>query len=173
VAEPLHPHQGQGQGQGQDHDQDQNPVSVTYPGRDPVSVPDQDQDQDCDRDRDRDRGSGTVHVLTLVMVLGFLLTAVLLIAQAGIATHRAGKAADLAALAAADTARGLVAGDPCAVAERVARANGAELVRCALVAPERVVVDVRTVVRLDGPLAQWGPASGVSRAGPPEAAGPP
>ena len=127
-------------------------------------------DQEHDRFHGHDRGSGTVHVLTLAMVLGVLLVAVLLLAQAGIATHRAGKAADLAALAAADTARGLVAGDPCAVAERVARANGAELVRCALVEPERVVVDVRTVVRLDGPLAQWGSASGVSRAGPPEAA---
>ncbi|MFW3384555.1 UNVERIFIED_CONTAM: hypothetical protein RF648_00985 [Kocuria sp. CPCC 205274] len=121
-------------------------------------------------DRDDDRGSGTVHALTLTLVLGVLLVAVLLLAQAGIATHRAGKAADLAALAAADTARGLVAGDPCGAAERVARENGARLERCALVEPERVVVDVRTAVALDGPLARFGAARGVSRAGPPEAA---
>lgn len=117
---------------------------------------------------DRDRGSGTVHALTLTMVLGVLLLAVLLLAQAGIATHRAGKAADLAALAAADTARGLVAGDPCATAADVARRNGAELELCELVEPERVVVDVRTTVALDGPLARFGAARGVSRAGPPE-----
>lgn len=117
---------------------------------------------------DPDRGSGTVHALTLTMVLGVLLLAVLLLAQAGIATHRAGKAADLAALAAADTARGLVAGDPCATAADVARRNGAELELCELVEPERVVVDVRTTVALDGPLARFGAARGVSRAGPPE-----
>lgn len=114
-----------------------------------------------------------MHALTLTLVLGVLLLTVLLLAQAGIATHRAGKAADLAALAAADTARGLVAGDPCGTAERVARDNGARLERCALVEPERVVVDVRTTVALDGPLARFGTARGVSRAGPPEAAGAP
>ena len=98
----------------------------------------------------QDRGSGTVHVLTLAMVLGVLLLAVLLLAQAGIAAHRAGKAADLAALAAADTARGLVAGDPCGAAERVARDNGARLERCALVEPERVVVeDFTPLVQFD------------------------
>lgn len=122
---------------------------------------------------DGDRGSGTVHALTLTLVLGVLLATVLLLAQAGIATHRAGKAADLAALAAADTARGLVAGDPCGTAEHVARENGARLEGCALVEPEHVVVDVRTAVALDGPLARLGPARGVSRAGPPEASGGP
>ncbi|WP_424346365.1 Rv3654c family TadE-like protein [Kocuria sp. CH-021] len=125
------------------------------------------------RDRDGDLGSGTVHALTLALVLGVLLLTVLLLAQAGIATHRAGKAADLAALAAADTARGLVAGDPCGTAERVARENGARLEQCKLEEPGRVVVDVRTTVALDGPLARIGSARGVSRAGPPEATGPP
>lgn len=116
---------------------------------------------------DPDRGSGTVHALTLTMVLGVLLLTVLALAQAGVATHRAGKAADLAALAAADTARGLTAGDPCATAARVARDNGARLELCRLLEPERVVVDVRTEVGLAGPLARWGSAAGVSRAGPP------
>lgn len=124
------------------------------------------------RHGDGDRGSGTVHALTLTLVLGVLLVTVLLLAQAGIATHRAGKAADLAALAAADTARGLVAGDPCGTAGRVARENGARLERCALVEPERVV-DVGTSVALRGPLARLGSARGVSRAGPPEASSAP
>ena len=124
-----------------------------------------------DPDRDPDRGSGTVHVLTLTMVLGVLLVTVLLLAQAGIATHRAAKAADLAALAAADAARGLVAGEPCVTARSVARDNGAELELCRLVPPELVVVDVRTEVALEGPLARLGPARGVSRAGPPGGAG--
>ncbi|ALU40789.1 hypothetical protein AS188_14720 [Kocuria flava] len=115
-----------------------------------------------------DRGSGTVHVLGLTAVLAVLLLAVLLLAQAGAAAHRAGRAADLAALAAADTARGLAPGDPCGTAQRVARQNGAELVLCRLVEPERVVVDVRTTVALRGPAAALGPATGLARAGPPE-----
>ncbi|MFI7584906.1 Rv3654c family TadE-like protein [Kocuria sp. M1N1S27] len=114
-----------------------------------------------------------MHALTLTMVLGVLLLAVLMLAQAGIATHRAGKAADLAALAAADTARGLVAGDPCGTAARVAGDNGARLELCELVEPERVVVDVRTTVALEGPFARIGPARGVSRAGPPGSSGGP
>ncbi|MFI7482239.1 Rv3654c family TadE-like protein [Kocuria sp. M1R5S2] len=119
------------------------------------------------RARADDRGSGSVHALTLAMVLGVLLLAVLLLAQAGIAASRAGRAADLAALAAADTARGLVAGEPCAAARRAASDNGAQLELCRLVPPELVVVDVRTSVALGGPLAPFGPALGVSRAGPP------
>ena len=63
-------------------------------------------------DRDGDRGSGTVHALTLTLVLGVLLVAVLLLAQAGIATHRAGKAADLAALDGGELER-LVGGCRC------------------------------------------------------------
>lgn len=126
-----------------------------------------------DPGRERDRGSGTVHVLTLTMVLGVLLVAVLLLAQAGVASHRAAKAADLAALAAADAARGLVVGEPCATARRVARGNGAELELCRLVPPGLVVVDVRTEVPLDGPLARFGPARGIARAGPPGGAGTP
>lgn len=121
--------------------------------------------------QDGDRGSGTVHVLTLTMVLGVLLVTVLLLAQTGVATHRAAKAADLAALAAADAARGLVVGEPCTTARRVARDNGAELELCRLVPPDLVVVDVRTEVALDGPLERLGPARGVSRAGPPAGAG--
>ena len=131
------------------------------------------RNSDNDDESGRDRGSGSVHALTLALVLGTLLLAVLMLAQAGVAAHRAGKAADLAALAAADTARGLVAGDPCGTAARIARDNGAELVLCRLVEPERVMVDVHAAVGLGGPLAPLGPATGVSRAGPPEAAGAP
>ena len=91
---------------------------------------------------DRDEGSGTVHGLTLAAVLCTLLIALLLVAQAGIATHRAAKAADLAALAAADVARGLSPGIPCETAQAVARENGADAVECEVVAPENTTVDV-------------------------------
>lgn len=116
---------------------------------------------------DRDEGSGTVHGLTLAAVLCTLLIALLLVAQAGIATHRAAKAADLAALAAADVARGLSPGVPCDVAGAVARENGADAVECAVVAPENTSVDVTASIDLPPPLSPFGPARGVSRAGPP------
>lgn len=115
----------------------------------------------------RDEGSGTVHGLTLAAVLCTLLIALLLVAQAGIATHRAAKAADLAALAAADVARGLSPGAPCDVAGAVARENGADAVECAVVAPENTSVDVTATIDLPSPLTPLGPARGVSRAGPP------
>ena len=116
---------------------------------------------------DRDEGSGTVHGLTLAAVLCTLLIALLLVAQAGIATHRAAKAADLAALAAADVARGLSPGIPCETAQAVARENGADAVECAVVAPENTTVDVTATIALPPPLTPLGPARGVSRAGPP------
>ena len=116
---------------------------------------------------DRDEGSGTVHGLTLAAVLCTLMIALLLVAQAGIATHRAAKAADLAALAAADVARGLSPGIPCETAQAVARENGADAVECAVVAPENTTVDVTATIALPPPLTPLGPARGVSRAGPP------
>lgn len=109
----------------------------------------------------RDEGVATVLVAicvaTLVIVTGIAvqLGAVLL------ARHRAEAAADLAALAAA----ALVLGGtepPCAAAEHYARANGAELVSCALDSLDvRIQVSVR--VRA-GPLV--GVATGRARAGP-------
>ena len=116
---------------------------------------------------DRDEGSGTVHGLTLAAVLCTLMIALLLVAQAGIATHRAAKAADLAALAAADVARGLSPGIPCETAQAVARENGADAVECEVVAPENTTVDVTATIDLPPPLTLLGPARGVSRAGPP------
>ena len=116
---------------------------------------------------DRDEGSGTVHGLTLAAVLCTLMIALLLVAQAGIATHRAAKAADLAALAAADVARGLSPGIPCETAQAVARENGADAVECEVVAPENTTVDVTATIDLPSPLTPLGPARGVSRAGPP------
>ncbi|GEC99016.1 hypothetical protein KVA01_11710 [Kocuria varians] len=117
--------------------------------------------------QDPDAGSGTVHGMTLAVVLCFLLVAVLLVAQAAILTHRAAKAADLAALAAADVARGLNPGVPCDVAARVATENGARIEECSPVAPENTTVDVTAVVELPAPLTVLGPATGLSRAGPP------
>ena len=87
------------------------------------------------RSRDRgsprsDRGSATVWGVTVISALLVVFAALLAMTQAIVNRHQAGAAADLAALAAADQwERGPAA---CEEAERVARAQGARLVRCAL-----------------------------------------
>ncbi|MER6473374.1 Rv3654c family TadE-like protein [Streptomyces collinus] len=79
-----------------------------------------------------DRGSATVWSLGAITVLCVVFGAVLALGQAVAVRHRAAGGADLAALAAADH---WFEGGPeaCARAERVARAQGARLVRCAIV----------------------------------------
>nr|WP_327670815.1 MULTISPECIES: Rv3654c family TadE-like protein [unclassified Streptomyces] len=78
-----------------------------------------------------DRGSATVWVAMAMAAVGVVFGAVLAMGQAVEARHRAGSAADLAALAAADHWMDGRA-KACALAERVARAQGADVVRCAL-----------------------------------------
>ncbi len=115
------------------------------------------------RPRD-DRGSATVWVVGLIGALCLLLAGLLLMAQAMLARHRAGAAADLAALAAADHAlRGQEFA--CAGASRVARAQGAEVERCAT---RGEIADV-TVRAREGPMS----AAVRSRAGPPGVPGTP
>ncbi|MFH9685788.1 Rv3654c family TadE-like protein [Streptomyces sp. NPDC021019] len=76
-----------------------------------------------------DRGVATVWVAVTAAGLCTVFAVVLALGQAVVARHRAGGAADLAALAAADRAlEGTVAA--CATARRVALAQGAVLVRC-------------------------------------------
>lgn len=111
----------------------------------------------------RDRGSATIWVAMAATVLCVVFAAVLAMGQAVVARHRAGSAADLAALAAADHAlQG--AGHACEKAATVARAQGAAVVRCAV---QGEIADVTAQVRF-GP---YGPTVR-SRAGPPEAAAP-
>ncbi|MFB7424687.1 Rv3654c family TadE-like protein [Streptomyces hydrogenans] len=90
--------------------------------------------------------------------------AVLALGQAVAARHRAGGAADLAALAAADRALWGEA-EACAAAGRVAAAQGAELVRCGVAGAEAEVT--ARVVR-----GAWAPTVR-ARAGPGPQAPPP
>lgn len=106
----------------------------------------------------RDRGSATVWVAMATTTLCVVFAVVLAMGQAVVARHRAGAAADLAALAAADHALHGAA-MACGKAAALARAQGAEVVRCA-VAGE--IADVTARARF-GPYA---PAVR-SRAGPP------
>ncbi|MDY6051231.1 MAG: Rv3654c family TadE-like protein [Rothia sp. (in: high G+C Gram-positive bacteria)] len=114
-----------------------------------------------------ERGSSTVAAIGIICVL--LVLGVTCAGLIGVSTanHRAAGAADLAALAAADAARGLTPGEPCAVAEHVAQANGAQLGGCGQPAGSSGIVDVRTFVDISGPFAFLGQAEGLSRAGPP------
>ena len=105
-------------------------------------------------------------MLTVGIALGtiVLIAALLVLAQATVGAARAGAAADLAALAGADTIRGLRAGDPCSVAQDVAARNRVELASCAPDAGSRAVtVEVRARA---GGLLPWAP-SARARAGPP------
>ncbi|WUK64824.1 flp pilus-assembly TadE/G-like family protein [Streptomyces coelicoflavus] len=79
----------------------------------------------------KDRGSATVWSVAAIAVLCLVFGVVLALGQAVVSRHRAAGGADLAALAAADHwAEGGTAA--CDRADRVARAQGARLVRCVL-----------------------------------------
>ncbi|MEU0674416.1 Rv3654c family TadE-like protein [Streptomyces sp. NPDC006172] len=107
-----------------------------------------------------DRGSATVWSLGAITVLCVVFGVVLALGQAVVVRHRAAGGADLAALAAADHWMDGAAA-ACARAERVARAQGARLVRCAIVGE---VSDV-TAASGRGPFT----AEVRARAGPPSA----
>ena len=92
----------------------------------------------------RDRGSTTVLSVALGALAVILVVTVGLVAQGFLTREKARTAADTAALAAADAARGLTSGEPCNVAKEVARANGAELTDCLASADQgKAVVTVR------------------------------
>lgn len=116
---------------------------------------------------DAERGSNTVTSLGLVCVL--LVLGLTMAGLVGVvsANYRAATAADLAALAGADAARGLSSGQPCTVAAAVAGRNGASLAGCALPSELSGTVDVRVTIPIEGPFAFLGSAEGLSRAGPP------
>lgn len=110
-----------------------------------------------------ERGSAAVWVLALSGVVAALGLAVVLSGAAVVARHRAGAAADLAALAAAGRA---VVGhlDACVVAAEVAAGNSARLTDCTVDRNAVVTVTVSVPLRL-GPLGVR-TASARARAGP-------
>nr|WP_256332812.1 Rv3654c family TadE-like protein [Streptomyces sp. 2131.1] len=118
-----------------------------------------------------DQGLATVWAAVTTTTLCTVFAVVLALGQVVAARHRAGGAADLAALAAADRAlEGAAAA--CKSAEEVAGAQGAEVVRCAV---QGEVADVTARVRLGlyapevrsraGPAAA-APAPGTGRRSP-------
>lgn len=109
-----------------------------------------------------DRGSASVLVLGLSAVIAVAVVAAAVRGVAVVDRHRVEAAADLAALAGAQSVlEG--AGEACAQAASIARANGARLVRCAL-SGDVIEVEVASDLRL-GRLGTW-VVTGRARAGP-------
>jgi secretion/DNA translocation related TadE-like protein len=111
---------------------------------------------------ERDRGSGTVLAAALGMALMIVMAGLLLIAQAATLASRAAAAADLAALAGADAARGITSGDPCGIAAATAHRNNATVSSCVMAGGD--TLEIRTELR---ERTIVGTATGRSRAGPP------
>jgi secretion/DNA translocation related TadE-like protein len=112
-----------------------------------------------------DRGSSTV-VSVAVGAAALGLTAGLgLGAQAFLAHARVDSAADLAALAAADAARGITPGEPCAIAKETVEHGGAEITEC-IARPDLGTAKVAAEIDLPPPL---GTVSATAVAGMPAA----
>ena len=118
------------------------------------------------RPRRDERGSGTVYALGVIAVLLAAAVGIAGLIQAQSATGRARAAADLAAISGATVLSSVIApGDPCAMAGRVAAANGASVSACS-VAGEDVTVSVVVPTTVLGRPRQ---ATAQSRAGPVDA----
>jgi secretion/DNA translocation related TadE-like protein len=103
----------------------------------------------------------------VVIAIGAMLSAVaaggVLLGGAVTARHRAGAAADMAAIAAAQHAlEGPAAA--CRAAAAIARVNRASVDTCRVVGAG--VVEVRVRLAVSGPFGRLGPARAVARAGP-------
>lgn len=79
-----------------------------------------------------ERGAGTILMVGLVATVIALTALVIPLYWALSVKHALAGATDAAALAAADTASGLIAGFPCTNAERLAVANDAHIEECAV-----------------------------------------
>lgn len=111
-----------------------------------------------------DTGAGTVTILGTIFVMLSLLTATLVLTHAIVCAARAGSAADLAALGAADSARGLMTTEPCTIAEQTATKHGAQLSECTIQEPGVVLITVQVPSSLDA--VSWN-ATAQARGGPP------
>ena len=113
-----------------------------------------------------ERGSGTVYALGVIAVLLVAALGITGLIQAQSATGRARAAADLAAVSGATVLSSVIApGDPCAMAGRVAAANGASVSSCS-VTGEDVTVSVVVPTTILGRPRQ---ATAQARAGPVDA----
>lgn len=125
-----------------------------------------------------EQGSGSVLALAICAVMIVLAAVTYLVISATLASAVATRAADLAALAGADAARGLASGYPCDVARSTAERNAVRLERCDIGGEHGTEVTVE--VSLDAQylpdgITTWLEVPGfdiraVTRAGPPPGA---
>ncbi len=114
------------------------------------------------------QGSSTVAVTALIIAALLLTVGILAWSAVTRAAMQAAGAADLAALAAADTARGLRAGDPCAAAQLLAAANDARLDSCLIEADGSTVsVQVSVLISFSAVGFEFPAARAKARAGAP------
>lgn len=109
----------------------------------------------------RDSGAGSVLIVALVAVVATAGLALAAASHGVVRGQQLAAAADAAALAAGDVLLGWVAGDPCAVAQRVAAAHAARLTECG---GEGFTVFVRVDASILGMTIERS-----ARAGPPDA----
>jgi secretion/DNA translocation related TadE-like protein len=103
----------------------------------------------------RERGSATIWLLAGVLAICAICAVWITVAEAGLARQRAEVAADLAALAGAQTASS-GEGSPCAAAAEIAGRNGGRLATCTLIGES-----VNVTVEVASPM----PARASARAG--------
>src|SRR5699024_2533082 len=87
-------------------------------------------------------GPSTAMMLTVIAALMLLFAAAVTLTQVHVPASRSAVAADLAVLSAADAARGLMIGEPCAVAESTIIEHGASMTACKIEAPGVAYVEV-------------------------------
>jgi len=107
-------------------------------------------------------GSASIYVLLLLAVICATGVVALAAGHALAVRHRAGAAADLAALAAADRVLEGAA-RACDLAGSIARANGARVVACTV---QGDLVDLLVEIRLSAGLSRLPPVRARARAGP-------
>jgi secretion/DNA translocation related TadE-like protein len=107
-----------------------------------------------------DRGSGTVMGIALLMATMLAVVAVVPLALILVSRTQVASAADAAALAAADTRVGIIAGFPCESAGKVAAANRVHMITCRLDGLEATVSVGRQVLGFA--------VTAVATAGPPD-----
>jgi helicase/secretion neighborhood TadE-like protein len=108
-----------------------------------------------------ERGSGSVLAIGVLACVLAITAVIVPTCAALVIKQRVVAAADAAALAAADTASGLIAGVPCDAGRRMAQKNGATLARCSVDGAVATVTASSTWLGLSITVS--------ARAGPPEA----
>lgn len=111
----------------------------------------------------RDEGSGSILVVALIGAVVAMSLMLLPLFMAFATRHSVAGAADAAALAAADTAIGIVAGEPCAAAGTVAASYGATVLTCELDGLVATITAARTVLGVA--------VTATATAGPPDSTG--